>query len=161
VSRSEVKRFFRQTVLNLFHDGQLSHSEKSVLMTLATFLGHDGLYPSHATLAKACRYSVRTVVRCLNRAYELGLVVRSHRFKRESGKRVRNSNSYQLIVRHTERATAVGKHMARAVFRQSDRMAEKASRSLFSKDRLRPKAPQMTHAEMLQEVMSWVKTVPI
>lgn len=160
MSRSEVKRSFRQTVLNLFHDGQLSHSEKSVLMTLATFLGHDGLYPAHATLAKACRYSVRTVVRSLNRAYELGLVVRCHRFKREGGKRVRDSNSYQLVTNAAQRATQAGKHMARAVFHQSDRMAQKASNSLFNRDRLRPQAPQMTHAEMLQEVMSWVKPVP-
>lgn len=68
-----LKRAFRRMVMNLYYAGTLKHSEKSILMTLATFMGRGGLYPSHEAIAEASNYAVRTVIRALERAYELGI----------------------------------------------------------------------------------------
>lgn len=136
---TSLKAAFRKQILTLFFENKLKHSEKSVLMTLATFLGRDGLYPSHAAIAKSCGYSVRTVIRALERAYELGIVDRTHRVKRDCGKVVRTSNRYRLIILSAEQARAAGKHMARAVFqrvqRLSDKLAQKASRDIHIQEK--------------------------
>jgi len=156
-----LKRSFRQQVMNLYFEGALKPSEKSVLMTLASFLGRQGLYPSHTSLAEACRYSVRTVIRALERAYELGIVERTHRMKITDGKKVRTSNTYRLIVKVSDQIRAAGKHMARALFRGvshlSAKMADKVTSNLSSKGQLTFHPPQMTHNEMLAEIMSWSK----
>jgi DNA-binding MarR family transcriptional regulator len=89
-------------VLSLYFEHKLKPSEKSVLMTLATFLGADGLYPSHDAIARACRYSVRTVIRALERGYELGLIERTHRRTRVEGRWVRTSNTYKLLIKATD-----------------------------------------------------------
>jgi len=156
---SSLKRAFRQQVMNLYFEGALKPSEKSVLMTLATFLGRGGLYPSHESLAEACRYSVRTVIRALERAYELGIVERTRRMKREGGKKVRTSNTYRLIVKASDQVRAAGKHMARALFRGinhlSDTMTDKVSPNIYSKGHKTFQPPQMTRDEMIREIMSW------
>lgn len=169
-SRNTLKAAFRKQVLGLYFDGALKPSEKSVLMTLATFLGREGLYPSHEAIARACRYSVRTVIRALERAYELGIVERTHRVKREAGKVVRTSNSYRLIVRAAEQTRAAGKHMARAVFRRirhlSDRLAQKASESisniriqpLFERPYPQPHGPTLTPSEWIEVIKGWAIT---
>ncbi|WP_322783319.1 helix-turn-helix domain-containing protein [Gluconobacter vitians] len=92
-SPNVLKAAFRKHVMGLYFDGTLKPSEKSVLMTLATFLGRRGLYPSHEAIARACCYSVWTVIRALERAYELSIVERTYRVKREGGKKVRTSNT--------------------------------------------------------------------
>ncbi|WP_197460643.1 helix-turn-helix domain-containing protein [Acetobacter tropicalis] len=61
-------------------------------MTLVTFLGRAGLFPSHETIAKACNWSERTVIRALERAYELGLVVGTRRMVVQGGKKVRTNS---------------------------------------------------------------------
>ena len=131
---ASVKTTFRKQVLSLYFEHKLKPSEKSVLMTLATFLGADGLYPSHDAIARACRYSVRTVIRALERGYELGLIERTHRRKRVEGRWVRTSNTYRLLIKAADQVRAAGKHMARAICRGvrvvSDRMAQKASRDI-------------------------------
>ncbi|MCQ9156954.1 helix-turn-helix domain-containing protein [Acidomonas methanolica] len=165
--RPSLKAAFRRQVMDLFFDGMLKHSEKSVLMTLATFLGRGGLYPSHEAIAKACRYSVRTVIRALERAYELGIVERTHRVKRDGGRVVRTSNSYRLIVSAVDQVRAAGKHMARAVFQRvrhlSDRTAQKASgnisrtseRPLFGRRYPEPHGPTLSPSEWIEVINGW------
>ena len=158
-----LKRAFRQQIMNLYFEGTLKPSEKAVLMTLASFLGRGGLYPSHESIAVACRYSVRTVIRALERAYELGLVERTYRMKIEGGKKVRTSNLYRLIVTSSEQARAAGKHMSRAVWRGfshlTDRMSEKVAKNTsilsFKGQYPEPQPPQRTRDELLATIASW------
>ncbi|GAO00985.1 hypothetical protein Gxy13693_080_008 [Komagataeibacter xylinus NBRC 13693] len=163
-----VKAAFRKQVLSLYFDHPLKPSEKSVLMTLATFLGADGLYLSHDAIARACRYSVQTVIRALERGYELGLIERTHRRKQVEGRWVRTSNTYRLLIKATDQVRAAGKHMARAVFRGvlivSDRMAQKASRDIHIEEKLllsgrrypEPHGPsQFSPGEWIEIIKGW------
>ena len=165
---ASVKAAFRKQVLGLYFDHQLKPSEKSVLMTLATFLGADGLYPSHDAIARACRYSVRTVIRALERAYELGLVERTCRRKLVGSRWVRTSNTYRLLIKATDQVRAAGKHMARAIFRGvqvvSDRMAQKASRDIHIQEKRllsgrrypEPHGPsQLSPGEWIEIIKGW------
>jgi len=162
-STPSLKRVFRQQVMNLYFEGTLKPSEKSVLMTLASFLGRGGLYPSHESIALACRYSVRTVIRALDRAYELGLVERTYRMKREGGKKVRTSNLYRLIVTSSEQARVAGKHMARAVWhglnhltdKMSDKVTKNISTLVVGRRYPEPQPPQRSRDEMLATIASW------
>lgn len=161
-SISSLKSSFRRQVNNLYFDGKLTISQKSVLMTLATFLGQAGLFPSHATIAKACNRSERTVIRALECAYELGLVVRTHRMVVQGGKKVRTSNSYKLIVTASEQVRSAGLHMARAVSRcvahLTDKMSDKVTKNIFfdvNRQRVEPKPPERTREEMLAAIASW------
>ena len=132
-------------------------------MTLATFLGRAGLFPSHETIAKACNRSERTVVRALDRAYELGLVVRTRRMAVQGGKKVRTSNLYRLVVTASEQARAAGKHMARAVWQAmnhlTDKMSDKVSQNIsnlgFGRRYPEPQRPQRSRDEMLEAIASW------
>lgn len=158
-----IKRAFRQQVNDLYFEGKLTISHKSVLMTLATFLGHAGLFPSHETIAKACNRSERTVIRALERAYELGLVVRTRRMVVQGGKKVRTSNLYHLIVTASEQARAAGKHMARAIWQGvnhlTDRMSEKVTQNIsnlsFGRRYPEPQPPKRSRNELLAEIASW------
>jgi len=151
-----LKRAFRRMVMNLYYAGTLKHSEKSILMTLATFMGRGGLYPSHEAIAEASNYAVRTVIRALDRAYELGIVERLHRTVRKGNKMVRTSNMYRLIVDVAQQARVASLNMGRAVLRAaqravslSDRMAEKVSQNLFLRGKSKAQPPQMTRQEMI------------
>ena len=165
VSRNitSLKYSFRQQVNNLYFEGKLTISHKSVLMTLATFLGREGLFPSHKTIARTCNRSERTVIRALERAYELGLVERTRRMAIQGGKKVRTSNLYRLIVKVSEQARAAGKHMARAVWhrmnhltaKMSDKVTQNISDSSFGRRYPEPQAPQRSRAEMLAAIASW------
>ncbi|OUI81131.1 hypothetical protein HK22_03335 [Gluconobacter sp. DsW_056] len=168
---ASVKAAFRKQVMSLFYEYKLKPSEKSVLMTLATFLGADGLYPSHDAIARACRYSVRTVIRALERGYELGLVERAYRRKRVEGRWVRTSNTYKLLIKAADQVRAAGKHMARAIFRGvrvlSDKMAQKASIDIHIKEKgllsgrryPEPHGPsQLSPSEWVEIIKSWETT---
>ena len=158
-----LKHSFRQQVNNLYFEGKLTISHKSVLMTLATFLGRAGLFPSHETIATACNRSERTVIRALERAYELGLVVRTRRMVVQGGKKVRTSNLYRLIVTASEQARAAGKHMARAIWqgvghltdRMSDKVTKNISLSDFGRRYPEPQPPKRSRNELLAEIASW------
>lgn len=166
VSQSNIislKHSFRQQVNNLYFDGKLTISHKAVLMTLATFLGRAGLFPSHETIAKACNRSERTVIRALERAYELGLVERTRRMAVQGGKKVRTSNLYRLIVTASEQARAAGKHIARAVWQRmshlTDRMSDKVTENIsnlgFGRRYPEPHPPQRSREELLAAIASW------
>lgn len=158
-----LKHSFRQQVNNLYFEGKLTISHKSVLMTLATFLGRSGLFPSHATIAQACKRSERTVIRALERAYALGLVVRTHRTVVQGGKKVRTSNSYRLIVTASDQLREAGKHMSRALWKGvshlTDRMSEKVAKNISISDFERrypePQPPERTREELLAAIASW------
>lgn len=164
--RTSLKQAFRQQVNNLYFDGKLTISHKAVLMTLATFLGPKGLYPSHEAIAKACNRSERTVIRALERAYELGLVVRTRRMVVQGRKKVRTSNLYRLIVTASDQARAAGKHMARAVWKKinhlTDRMSDKVTQNISNVGFGRclpypePQLPQLSREEMLAAIEIYI-----
>lgn len=161
--RPSLKDSFRKQVNNLFFEGKLTISHKAVLMTLATFQGRAGLFPSHEAIAKACNRSERTVIRALERAYELGLVVRTRRMIVQGGKKVRTSNLYRLIVTASEQDRAAGKHMARAIWQGlnhlTDRMSDKVTKNIsslgFGRRYPEPQPPKRSRNELLAEIASW------
>lgn len=83
-----------------------------VLQALASFAGPHGLFPSHESIAVRAGCSPRTVIRSLEVAYSLGLVERTRRRVKRSGRVVNGSNLYRLLVRPMEQAKAAAKHYA-------------------------------------------------
>ena len=77
--RAQIKRAFRDQVLEHRARREITCAQKDVLMRLATFLGRDGLWPSHETIAKAADVFVRTVSRALERADALGILTSTKR----------------------------------------------------------------------------------
>lgn len=155
-----MKRAFRCQVLERRARRELTCAQKDVLMKLATFLGKDGLWPSHETIAKAADVSVRTVIRALERAYELGIVERIRRTILRGYRRVRTSNSYRLIVDTAGQMKAKAAHIGKAVFSRfllSDRKAEKAKPLFEWIEKDRPQEPVRSREELLSFVRSWAQ----
>jgi len=158
--RASLKRSFRRQVLALRAQRELTCAQKDVLMTLATFLGREGLWPSHQTLARAAEVSVRTVIRALEKAYEQGLVERIRRTTTRGVRRVRTSNAYRLLVRDVEQIQAKAAHIGKAVFRRvflSDKKAEKANPLLSWVDPSRAQEPIRSREELLAFVQGWAQ----
>lgn len=79
--------------------GNLTRSYKDVLLALPTFRGHGGeIFPSHESIARRARVSVRTVERALNHARFLGMVHWFRRDIRRGWRKLRTSNRYFLMV---------------------------------------------------------------
>ncbi|WP_148301525.1 helix-turn-helix domain-containing protein [Asaia prunellae] len=160
-ARAGIKQRFRQLVLKRLYGRELTHAQASVLMRLATFLGRDGLYPSHATIATAAGVSARTVIRALDKAYSMGLVTRRLRRIRCAGRVLRTSNAYTLNVRPEAVASASSVHLARAVFSRckvlSDSLTQKA-RKISKEDNKSVKASEGHRSvdEYLRIIASWV-----
>lgn len=77
--------------------GNISRTERDVLLTLRTFRGAGGtMHPSHATLADRARCSSRSVIRALQQAQRLGLVSWAERRVRAGWRWLRTSNAYRL-----------------------------------------------------------------
>lgn len=158
--RASLKRSFRRQVLALRAQRELTCAQKDVLMTLATFLGRDGLWPSHQTLARAAEVSVRTVIRALEKAYEQGIVERVRRTITQGARRVRTSNAYRLLVSNAEQIQAKAAHIGKAVFRRfllSDKKAEKAKPLLNWIDQNKAQEPIRSREELLVFVQGWAQ----
>ncbi len=109
-----------------FRAGNLTRAFRDVLLTLRTFDGNGGLYPSHATLASRAACAVRTVQEALRQGRALGLV------SWHSGAARRTSNRYVLTV---PKATAeAGARLSRVAFRLARKVADVA-RALVGKPR--------------------------
>ncbi len=109
-----------------FRTGNLTRAFRDVLLTLRTFGGRDGLYPSHATLAARATCAVRTVQEALRQGRTLGLV------SWHSGASRRTSNRYVLTV--PKAAVEAGVRLSRAASRIAARAAAVA-RALVGKRR--------------------------
>ena len=109
-----------------FRAGNLTRVFRDVLLTLQTFDGGGGLYPSHATLASRSACAVRTVQEALRQGRALGLV------SWHSGAARRTSNRYVLTV--PKAAAEVGTRLSRAAFRLARKVAAVA-RALVGKRR--------------------------
>jgi hypothetical protein len=109
-----------------FRTGNLTRAFRDVLLTLQTFDGNGGLYPSHATLAARAACAVRTVQEALRQGKALGLV---YWF---SGASRRTSNRYVLTV--PKAAAQTGARLLRAAARVAGKAAALA-RALVGKRR--------------------------
>ncbi len=98
-----------------FRAGNLTRAFRDVLLTLQTFDGRGGLYPSHATLAARAICAVRTVQEALRQGRALGLV------SWHSGAARRTSNRYVLSV--PKAAAEPGARLSRAAFRLARKVA--------------------------------------
>ncbi len=97
-----------------------------MLLTLRTFDGRGGLYPSHAALAARAICAVRTVQEALRQGRALGLV------SWHSGASRRTSNRYVLSVPRA--AAEPGACLSRAAFRLT-RKVTAVARALVGKPR--------------------------
>jgi len=148
-----IRRF--QAVLRRFRsEGKLTLGEAHALAVLPEFIGDDGaLFPSHEAMAEKSGASRRTVINALNKAYTLGIVKHTprYRYDREIGKRVRTSNAYEIVLSALQQAVQAAKHFMRTV--RDHLSARPAQKHPFSYS-LRPEKvfhpPQMTHSEMLE-----------
>ncbi len=150
-----------------FRVGNLTRAFRDVLLTLQTFDGSGGIYPSHATLAVRTACAMRTVQEALRQGRALGLV------SWLSGACRRTSNRYLLTL--PKAAAQVGVRMSRVAMRVAGRAAAVA-RVLVGKRRQEgeqrnnpgaagqgwrswpaPQAPLRTVAEQLEILMRWKK----
>ena len=149
---------FHRQLGYLSREKKISHVTNRVLAVLASFLGPDGLFPSHESIAERTGCHRRTVIRALERAYELGIVERTHQRTRLDGKWVRTSNRYRLIVTKTGQAKAAAKNVFRRVksamrarsLSLSDRIAPEGNALSLFKMKPTIQEPQMTHEELLE-----------
>ena len=109
-----------------FRTGNLTRAFRDVLLTLRTFDGSAGLYPSHATLADKASCAVRTVQEALRQGKALGLV------SWQSGASRRTSNRYLLTVPRA--AAQAGARLSRLASRVAAKAAAVA-RALVGKPR--------------------------
>ena len=109
-----------------FRIGNLTRACRDVLLTLRTFDGNAGLYPSHATLADRAGCAVRTVQEALRQGRALGLV------SWHPGASRRTSNRYLLTVPRA--AAEAGARLSKLASRVAARAAAVA-RALVGKQR--------------------------
>ena len=149
---------FHRQLGYLSREKKISHVTNRVLAVLASFLGPDGLFPSHESIAERTGCHRRTVIRALERAYELGIVERTHQRARLDGKWVRTSNRYRLIVTKTGQAKAAAKNLFRRVKSAmrtrspalSDRMPLEGNALSLFREKPLYQEPQMSHQEYLK-----------
>ncbi|WP_367161317.1 helix-turn-helix domain-containing protein (plasmid) [Kozakia baliensis] len=103
---------FASQLWTLTQARQISGRMHLVLQALASFTGLHGTFPAHETIAARAGCSVRTVIRALERAYELGIVERTRRMVRHGKQLVRTSNAYRFMSGSQEQAKASAVHFA-------------------------------------------------
>ncbi|MBS0984338.1 helix-turn-helix domain-containing protein [Gluconobacter cerinus] len=104
---------FSSQLWQLTQAKQLTGKEHIVLQALSSFEGDKGLFPSHTTIAIKAGCSVSTVIRTLQKAYELGLVERTiRRAASRSGRIVRGTNFYTLRKIDLSQAIELAKERA-------------------------------------------------
>ena len=103
---------FASQIWALTQARQITARTHLVLQALATFEGHRGLFPSHESIAARSGTSVRTVIRALETAYQLGIVERTRQRVRRSGRLVNGPNRYRLILTDMEKARVAAAHAA-------------------------------------------------
>lgn len=101
---------FASQLWTLSQSGQITAKTHLTLRALASFVGHRGLFPSHESIAARAGASVRTVIRALERAYELGIVERTRQRIRRSGRLVNGPNRYRLVLVDMEQARVAAAH---------------------------------------------------
>ncbi|MBS1089934.1 helix-turn-helix domain-containing protein [Gluconobacter wancherniae] len=102
---------FASQIWTLTQAHKITGKAHIVLMALASFQGHKGLFPSHESIASRAGCSVRTVIRSLETAYSLGIVERTRQRIRRSGRVVNGPNRYRLLIAPMEQAKASARHL--------------------------------------------------
>jgi len=102
---------FASQIWTLTQSRQITGKAHIVLMALASFQGHKGLFPSHESIAGRAGCSVRTVIRALETAYSLGIVERTRQRIRRAGRVVNGPNRYRLLSLPQAQAEAKAKHL--------------------------------------------------
>jgi len=124
---------FRAALWTLLQARQINGNHHAVLSALASFTGLHGTFPAHETIAARAGCSVRTVIRALERAYELGIVERSRRMIRHGNRLIRTSNAYRLICGAQDQAKAAAAHftqqMRDALQRRKKRLSDLSAKT--------------------------------
>jgi hypothetical protein len=81
-----------------FRAGNLTRTFRDVLLTLHSYRGCTGIWPSHETLASRAKCSVRSVQRALQAGRTLGLVGWVERRVRAAWRWLKASNRYVLAL---------------------------------------------------------------
>ncbi|AAW59779.1 helix-turn-helix domain-containing protein [Gluconobacter oxydans] len=118
---------FACQIWTLSQSKQITAKTHLVLQALASFQGHRGLFPSHESIAARSGASVRTVIRALETAYQLGIVERTRQRVRRSGRLVNGPNRYRLILTDLEKARVAAAH---AALRLKEALARRKQRIL-------------------------------
>jgi DNA-binding transcriptional MocR family regulator len=138
-------RTYEQRIWREFRAGNLSRTERDVMLTLRTFSAPR--FPSHQTLADRAGCCVRTVQRALAAARELGLVEWAERRVRAGWRWLRTSNVYRLLVPDAPAVTTGLRG------RGGDSQLKKMAPQAVDNRRLRPCAPVRTVAEQIAAML--------
>ncbi|GBR26667.1 helix-turn-helix domain-containing protein [Gluconobacter japonicus] len=157
---------FASQIWTLSQSKQITAKTHLVLQALASFEGQRGLFPSHESIAARSGASVRSVIRALETAYQLGIVERTRQRVRRSGRLVNGPNRYRLILTDMEKARAAAAHAAlrlkEALARRKQRVLSKCQNDsgLYSQSDIFSYRPRSKN-EWLDVIASWtVKPVP-
>jgi len=101
---------FASQLWTLTQARQITAKTHLVLQALASFSASRGIFPSHESIAARAGCSVRTVIRSLDTAYQLGLVERTRQRQRVSGRICNGVNRYRLIIKPLEQARVAAAH---------------------------------------------------
>ena len=123
---------FASQIWTLTQSHTITAKTHLVLLALASFAGHRGLFPSHESIAARAGCSVRTVIRALETGYRLGIVERTRQRQRASGRICNGPNRYRLLVKPLEQARAAAAHAAQ---RLREALARRKQR-LFLSDKM-------------------------
>lgn len=123
---SKLKWAFRDAVHSLGLQGHFKGRRQLALQAFIDCMGDDGsLFPSHATVAAKAGVAEKTAWFALNEAEALGLlrVTPRYVYDEEKRKRVRTSNSYEVVVGVIDRAKAAAVGLWRKVKEAKQRAA--------------------------------------
>lgn len=112
MTKWQIARQFQAVLRRFRSEGKLTLGEAYAMTVLPEFMGDDGaMFPSHEAMAEksgACR---RTVINAL------GIVKHTPRYVYDQalGKRVRTSNTYEIVLSALHQAAQVARFLMRRV----------------------------------------------
>lgn len=133
VSSRTLRNSWLSAMQTAFRNGSIPmrrHAWERVYRAMADMLGPDlRLFPSHATIAARSGTSPRTVILAIQAAAAIGLIRVTPRYVYDPDlkKRVRTSNSYQLVAPPVARAAVAVAEVAR---RARDAAMRQAARTM-------------------------------
>lgn len=124
--RNKLKWAFRNAVRSLGLQGHFKGRRQLALLAFIDCMGSDGsLFPSHATVAVHAGVAEKTAWFAINEAESLGLIRVTPRYiyDEEKRKRVRTSNSYEVITGALKQAQSAVLGLWRKVKEAKERAA--------------------------------------
>jgi len=153
LTKWQIIRRFQALLRSLRSEGKITLGEAHALAVLPEFMSDDGaMFPSHEAMAEKSGASRRTVINALKQAYALGIVKRTPRYvyDQELGKRVRTSNSYEIVLSALQQITQAARFLMRGVQKHlSARPAQERTFNSFLRAERIFQPPQMSRSEMI------------